>query len=76
MHIAISVRNGKINVFVSGLTVRDDRLNDKGKNENSLRKLKCAEGKIYFLENTKINVGMLNNSDQHLNERGTTRLVN
>ena len=76
MDVAISVRNEKINVVVSGLTVRNDRLNDKGKNENSLGKLKCAEGKIFFVDNTKINVVMLNNSDQHLNERGTTRLVN
>ena len=29
-----------------------------------------------FVDNTNINVGMLNNSGLHLDERGTTRLVN
>ena len=76
MDIAIFIRNEKTNVFVSGLTVRNDRLNDKGKNVNSLLKRRCDEEKICFVDNTNINVGMLNNSGLHLNERGTTRLVN
>ena len=76
MGVAISVRNEKTNVFLSGLTVRSDRLNDKGKNVNSLLKRKCDEEKICFIDNTNINVGVLNNSGLHLNERGTTRLVN
>ena len=66
----------KTNVFASGLTIRNDRLNDKGKNVNSLLKRKCVKEKICFVDNTNINVGMLNNSGLHLNERGTTRLVN
>ena len=76
MDIEISIRNEKFNVFVSGLTVRNDRLNDKGKNVNSLLKCKCDKEKICFVDNTNINVAMLNNSGLHLNERGTTRLVN
>ena len=76
MDVAISIRNEKINVLVSGLTIRNDRLNDKGKNVNSLLKRRCDEEKICFVDNTNINVGMLNNSGLHLNERGTTRLVN
>ena len=63
------------NVFVSGLTVRNDRMNGKRKNVNSLLKRKCDEEKICFVDNTNTNVGMLNNSGLHLNERGTTRLV-
>ena len=50
MDIEISIRNEKINVFVSGLTVRNDRLNDKGKNVNSLLKRKCDKEKICFVD--------------------------
>ena len=75
MDVAIFVRNENTNIFVSGPTVLNDRCNDKGKNVNRLLKLRCEEEKICFVDNTKINVGMLNNSGLHLNERGTTRLV-
>ena len=77
MDVAIFIRNEQTNViFVSGLSVRNDRLNNKGKNENSLLKRRCDEEKICFVCNTNNNVGMLNNSGLHLNERGTMRLVN
>ena len=77
MGVAVSIRNEKTNVFVSVLTVRNDRLNDKGNNVNSLLKRKCDEEKTCFVvDNTNINVGMLNNSDLHLNEQRTTRFVN
>ena len=72
MDVAISITN----VFVSGLTVQNDRLNYKRKNVNSLLKGKCDKGKICFIDSTKINVGMLNNNGLHLNEPGTTRVVN
>ena len=77
MGVAMSIRNEKTNVFVSVLTVRNDRLNDKGNNVNSLLKRKCDEEKTCFVvDNTNINVGMLNNSDLHLSEQRTTRFVN
>ena len=77
MGVAMSIRNEKTNVFVSVLTVLNDRLNDKGNNVNSLLKRKCDEEKTCFVvDNTNINVGMLNNSDLHLNEQRTTRFVN
>ena len=76
MDVATFIRIEKNNVFVSDTTVRNDRLNDKGKNVNSLLKRRCDEEKICFVYNTNNNVGMLNNSGLHLNERGTTRLVN
>ena len=76
MDVAIFIWNEKTNVFVPGLTVGSDRLNDKGKSVNSLLKCRCDKEKICFADNTNINVGMLNNSGLHLNERGTTRLVN
>ena len=75
MDVAMFIRNEKNNIFVSGLTVLNDRWNDKGKNVNSLLKRRCDEEKICFVNNTNINVGMLNNSGLHLNERGTMRLV-
>ena len=46
------------------------------KSMNSLLKRRCDEEKTCFVDNTTINVGMLKNSGLHLNERGTTRLVN
>ena len=61
---------------MSGLTVRNDRLNDKRKNVKNLVKRKCDEEKICFVDNTNVNVGMLNNSGLHLNERETMCLVN
>ena len=82
MDTGIFIRNEKnvfvfkMNVLVSGLTVRRDRLNDIGKSLNSLLKGRCDEEKPCFVDNTNINVGTLNNSGLHLNERGTTRLVN
>ena len=75
MDVAIFIRNEKTNIFVSGLTVLNDRWNNKEKNVNSLLKRRCDEEKICFVDNTNINVGMLNNSSVHLNERETTRLV-
>ena len=75
MDVAIFIRNEKTNIFVSGLTVLNDRWNDKGKNVNSLLKRRCDEEKICFVDNTKINVCILNGSGLHLNERETTRLV-
>ena len=62
MDVVIFIRNEKTNVFVSSLTIRNDRLNDKRKNVNSLLKRRCYEEKICFVENTNINVEMLNNS--------------
>ena len=76
MDIATFMRTEKTNVFVSGLTLQNDRLNDKGKSVSSLLKRRCDEEKLCFVNNTNINVGMLNNSGLHLNERGTTRFVN
>ena len=41
MDVAISITNENTNVFRSGLTVRNDRLNDKRKNVNNLLKRRC-----------------------------------
>ena len=57
MDVAIFIRNEQTSVFVSCLSVRNDRLNDRGKNMNSLLKRRCDEEKICFVYNTKNNVG-------------------
>ena len=38
--------------------------------------MKCEVEEIVFAENSNITVSMFNHSVLHLNERGTTRLVN
>lgn len=75
MDPAISIKNEKNNVFLSSLTVQNVRLNVKGKNLSSLLKWKRDEEKIYFVNNTNINVSMLNNSGLRLNESGTHILI-
>ena len=74
MNLAISVKNEKKTVVVSGTTVRNHKFNHKGKNVNSLLKRKCEVEKIAFVGNSNITVSMLNHSGLHLNESGTTRV--
>ena len=76
MDLEISIKNEKTNVLMYGITVQNDRVNDKGKNVNSLLKRKCGDEKICLVDNTKVPVSMLKNSGLHLNERRTTHLVN
>ena len=76
MNLAISVKIKKKAVVVSGITVQNDKFNDKGKNINSLLKRKCVVEKIVSVDNSSITGIMLNHSGLHLNEGGTTRVVN
>ena len=76
MNLAISVKKEKKNCSTLCIIVRNDKLNDKGKNVNSLLKRKCEVEKIVFVNNSNIIVSMLNHNGLHLNERRTTRLVN
>ena len=59
MNPAISVNNEKKTVLVSGITVQNDKFDEKGKNVNSLLKHKCEVEKIVFVENSNV-VNMLN----------------
>ena len=53
MDLEIPIRNEKSNAFISDVTVQNDRLNDEGKNVNSLLKRdKCDKEKICFVDNT------------------------
>ena len=74
-NLAMFVKKEKKTVVVSGITVRNDKFNDRRKNVNSLLKRKCEVGKIVFVDNSNITVSMLNHRGLGLNERGTTHLV-
>ena len=75
LNLAASVKTSKNQVFVSGLAIRKDKLNKKGNEVNELLKAKCEIRQLSFIDNKNI-LGMLNKSEIHLNEYGTTRLVN
>ena len=76
MNLAASIKTSKNQVFVSGLVIRKDKLNKKGNEVNKLLKDKCGIRQLSFIDNKNISLGMLNKSGIHLNEYGTTRLVN
>ena len=49
MNLNISVKNEKKTVVVFGITVRNNKFNDKGKNVSSLLKRKCEVKKKLLL---------------------------
>ena len=61
-------------VYISGLTVRNDKYNRKGKEVNVILKKKCNDKNFSFIDNG--NIDPLNKSGLHLNEYCTTQLVN
>ena len=75
--MTLSLRKTKKNtVYVSGLTVRNDKYYRKGKEINVILKKKCNDKNLSFIDNGNINSRMLNKSGIHLNEYCTTQLVN
>ena len=66
----------KITVYVSGLAVRNDKYDRNGEEVNEILKKKCNDKNLSFIDNGNINSRMLNKSGLHLNEYGTTQLVN
>ena len=76
LNLAASVKTSKNQVFVSGLVIRKDKLKKKGNEVNELLKNKCRIRQLFFIDNKNISLGMLNKSGIHLNENGTTRLIN
>ena len=76
LNLATSIKTSKNQVFVSGLGIRKDKLNKKGNEVNELLKNKCGSRQLSFIDNKNISLGMLNKSGIHLNEYGTTRLLN
>ena len=76
LNLVASIKTSKTQVFVYGLVIRKDKLNKKGNEVNELLKTKCEIRQLSFIDNKNISLGMLNKSGIHLNEYGTTRLVN
>ena len=76
LNLAASVETSKNQVFVSGLVIRKDKLNKKRNEVNELLKTKCEIRQLSLIDNKNMSLGMLNKSGLHLNEYGTTRLVN
>ena len=72
----LSAKNLKKDVYVSGLTVRNDKYDGKGKEIKAILKKKINDKNLSFTDNGNINPRMLNKSGLHLNEYGTTQLVN
>ena len=76
MNLAASIKTSNNKVFVSGLVIRKDKLNKKGNEVNELLKNKCGIRQLSFIDDKNISLVMWNKSGIHLNEHGTTRLVN
>ena len=76
LNLAASIKTSKNQVSVSGLVIRKDKLKKKGNEVNELLKNKCRIRQLFFIDNKNISLGMLNKSGIHLNENGTTRLIN
>ena len=62
-------------VLISGITYRDDRLNEKGMKVNSLVKSLCSENSLGYIDNGIIQKKHLNGSGIHLNMDGTAALA-
>ena len=75
INVAVSAKNKKNAIYVSGLTVTNDKYDRKGK-VNNIQKKKCNDKNNSFIDNGNINPLTLNKSELHLNEYGTTQLVN
>ena len=76
VNVALTAKNDTNSVYVSGITIRKDKYDKKRKEVNkNLQKL-CNNNNLFYIDNENINLGMLNKSGLHLNEYGTTQLVN
>ena len=56
--------------------MRNDKYDKNGKEVNVILQKKCNDKNLSFIDNGNINPRMLNKSGLHLNEYGTTQLVN
>ena len=76
LNLAASIKTSENQVFISSLVFRKDKLNKKDNEVYKLLKNKCRIRQQSFIDNKNISLDMLNKSGIHLNENGTTRLVN
>ena len=56
--------------------MRKGKLNKKGNELNELLRSKCRIWQLSFIDNENVSLGMLNKSGIHLDENGSTRLLN
>ena len=75
INVALSAKNTKNTVYASGLTVRNNKYDRKGKEVNIILKKNCNDKNLSFIDNGNIKPRMVNKSRFHLNEYGTTQLV-
>ena len=75
MSVSVATKEVIDTVYVSGLIVRNDKYDRKGKKVNVILKKKINDKNLSFINNGNINPRMLNKSELHLNEYGTTQLV-
>ena len=76
INLAKNLKSEVDNVYVSGLTIRNDKLEPKVKELNNLIETYCYEENIKFINNNNVTKKMLNHSNLHLNSIGTKQLVN
>ena len=62
-------------VVVSGIVTRGDDLNGKAESVNNILKGSCLSRNIPFMSNDNIELYDLNNSNLHLNRKGTNKLT-
>ena len=67
LNLAASVKTSINQVFVFGLVIRKDKLNEKGNKVNELLKSKCGIRQFSFMDNKNNSLGILNKSGIHLN---------
>ena len=71
--LGLSAKNEKAMVYISSLVIRNDKLDEKGKEVNDFIKQHALP---IFIDNENINLGMLNRSGLDLNENGTNANAN
>ena len=71
-----NIHSDTTNVIISGITARNDKLQDKVNRVNSLLETECNKRNIGFIKNENIDPGNdLNRSKLHLSRRGTSKLA-
>ena len=76
INLAKDMKSTENDVIISGIVVRNDSLNDKGLEVNTIIKTKCTENSFVFCDNSNISGNHLNASGLHLNSKGTIALTN
>ena len=76
LNLATSIKASENQIFIPVLVKRKDKLNKKDNEVNDLLKSKFEIRQSLFIDDKNISLGILNKTGIHLNEYGTTCLVN